>query len=43
MQKKAQAHVLAYLDHLGELWMLGHITLTEYEKLSGRKVWYRLA
>lgn len=42
MQKKAQAHVLAYQDHLGELWLLGHITQVEYERLSGRKVLRRL-
>lgn len=43
MQKKAQAHVIAYHDHLGELWLTGRITQSEYEKLTGRKVLRRLA
>jgi hypothetical protein len=43
MQSKAQAHVIAYHDHLGGQWLLGHITQAEYERLSGRKVARRLA
>lgn len=43
MQSKAQAHVIAYRVHLWEQWLLGHITLAEYEMLSGRKVTYHRA
>ena len=43
MRSKEQAHVLAYQDYLGEQWLLGHITQTEYERLSGRRVMRRRA
>ena len=41
--KKAQAHVIAYHDHIGMLWMIGQISQSEYERLTGRKILRLLA
>ena len=38
MQRKAQAHVIAFYDFIGEQWLLGRITQSEYERITGRKV-----
>lgn len=41
--KKAQAHVIAYHDYIGMLWMTGQISQSEYGRLTGRVVLRRLA
>lgn len=41
--KKAQAHVVAYHDYIGMLWMTGQISQSECERLTGRKILRRLA